>query len=122
MDRRAFFGTLTGSLLAGPLAAGAQQPPKLRRIGILNYTLPTADMAGFDPKSPYVGAFIRGMRDLGYVYGRHFVTEPRGGDAGPERIPALVSELLNSKVDIVITVAASLPAVTRATSTTPIVV
>jgi hypothetical protein len=74
-----------------PIAAGAQQPTKLWRIGILNYTLPTADMAGLDPKSPYVGAFVRVMRDLGYVYGRHFVTEPRGGEAGPERLPVCSS-------------------------------
>ena len=39
MDRRAFIGTLTGSLLAAPLAAGAQQAAKVARIGYLSTNL-----------------------------------------------------------------------------------
>jgi hypothetical protein len=42
MDRRAFIGSLTGGLLAPPLAAEAQQSAKVWRIGILGYTLPTS--------------------------------------------------------------------------------
>jgi len=50
MDRRAFIGTFAGGLLAAPRAAGAQQPEKVYRIGVLN-TLPVvrnaANLDGF---------------------------------------------------------------------------
>ena len=35
-------------------------------------------MTGPEPQSPSVNALLQGLRELGYVYGRNFVTEPRG--------------------------------------------
>jgi hypothetical protein len=71
MDRRAFLGTLTGSLLAAPLAAGAQPVAgKVWRIGVLGFSLPTADMVGSVPKNAYPAALLSGLRELGYVYGQ----------------------------------------------------
>ena len=40
----------------------------------------TADMGGPDPATKVAAALIRGMRELGHVYGRDFVTEPRGAE------------------------------------------
>src|SRR6476660_4676555 len=121
MNRRAFVRTFAGGLLAAPLAAEAQPAGKVWRIGILGYTLPTSDMVGPDPRHPIVNAFVRGLRDLGYVYGQHFVTEPRGAEARLERFPSLVAELISLKVDVIVAVGNSQRAVKEATSTIPVV-
>jgi putative tryptophan/tyrosine transport system substrate-binding protein len=121
LDRRAFLGTVAGSLLAAPLAAEAQQRGKVWRIGITGFSPTTADMAGPDPKNEYGSALLRGLRELGYVYGQHFVTEPRGAEGVRDRYPALVGELIRLRVDVIVAVAASLAAVKEATSTIPIV-
>jgi putative ABC transport system substrate-binding protein len=121
MNRRAFIGTLAGGVLAAPIAADAQQSGKVWRIGILGYTLPTSDMVGPEPRHPIVNAFVRGLRDLGYVYGQHFVTEPRGAEGRLERFPSLVAELVSLKVDVIVAVGNSQQAVKEATSTIPVV-
>jgi hypothetical protein len=64
-DRRAFIGTLAGSLLAAPLAIDAQQAPKVARLGILLFSTPTAE--------PNLPALLAGLRDLGYVEARNIV-------------------------------------------------
>jgi putative tryptophan/tyrosine transport system substrate-binding protein len=121
MDRRVFISGMTLGLLAAPLAAEAQQLAKVWRIGILGYTLPTADMVGPEPRHPIVNAFVRGLRDLGWVYGQQFVTEPRGAEAKVERFPSLIAELIGAKVDVIVAVAPSQRAVKEATSTIPVV-
>ena len=86
MERRAFIGTLAGGILTEPLAAKAQQPGKVYRIGVLAYSPSTADSVGPEPKNLYVGALLRGLRELGYVYGKHYVT----GLAGPKANPTAI--------------------------------
>jgi putative tryptophan/tyrosine transport system substrate-binding protein len=120
MNRRAFVTGL-GSLLAAPLAAEAQRARKLHRIGVLGLSPTSAAMAGPDPQNPFANAFVRGMRELGYTYGQHFVTETRGAEGKPERYPSLVADLVRLQVDAIVAVAASLAAVKQATSTIPIV-
>jgi putative ABC transport system substrate-binding protein len=63
------------------------------------------------------------LRELGYVYGEHFVTEPRGGEGKPERFPALAAELVRLQVDVIVSAGppSMLAAVKRATSTIPVV-
>src|SRR5262249_24641027 len=61
------------------------------------------------------------LREHGYKYGKQFVTEPRGAEGKPERFPSLVDELLRSRVDVIVSVAAALDALKSATSTVPIV-
>jgi putative ABC transport system substrate-binding protein len=121
MNRRAFISSFTGGLLAAPLAVEAQQAGKMWRIGVLGFAPPTANMVGPDPKNEFTRALLRGLRELGYVYGQHYVTEPRGAEGRRDRYPTLVAELLSSKVDVIVAVAASLPAVQQATSTIPVV-
>jgi hypothetical protein len=57
MDRRAFIGTLTGSLLAAPFVAEAQQARRAVRIGFLSSSL---SPAGLEP-------FRQGLRERGYL-------------------------------------------------------
>jgi len=121
IDRRAFLATLAGGLLAAPLAAEAQEAGKVWRIGVLDFAPPTADVVGPDPKNEFTRALLRGFRELGYVYGKHFVTEARSAEGRYDRYRALVGELIDLKVDVIVAVAASLPAVQRATSTIPVV-
>jgi putative ABC transport system substrate-binding protein len=126
ISRRRF---LTGVAIAlAPIGATAhaqqykaQQAAKVWRIGILGYTLPTSDMVGPEPRHPIVNAFVRGLRDLGWVYGQQFATEPRGAEAKVERFPSLIAELIGAKVDVIVAVAPSQRAVKEATSTIPVV-
>ncbi len=81
MDRRAFIGGLALATLGASAITRAQPARKAYRIGILGSSLSTADMVGPDPRTPSLRALLGGLRGLGYVYGRDFVTEPRGGRA-----------------------------------------
>ena len=121
MDRRAFLGTLAGGLLSAPLGADAQGRRKIHRIGVLGLSPTSAAMAGPHPKNPFVNAFVRGLRELGYTYGEHYVTETRGAEGKAERYARLVAELIGLKVDVIVAVAASLRALRQATLTIPIV-
>ena len=81
----------------------------------------TSDLVGPQPRHPAINAFLRGLRELGYVYGEHFVTEPRGGEGRPERFPSLAAELVRLQVDVIVASGPMLPALKQATSTIPIV-
>jgi putative ABC transport system substrate-binding protein len=113
---------VTGGLLAAPLVGGAQQASKVYRIGVLGLGQETSKMTGPQPQSPSVKAPLDGLRQRGYIYGTQFVTEPRGAEGKPDRFPSLIDELLRSRVDVIVSVAAALDALKSATSTVPIVV
>ncbi len=117
ITRRAFIGTVTGGLLAAPLAADAQQPAKVARIGYLV----TGSL-----ESPETGvlldAFRQGLRERGYVEGQNIVIEYRGANGKIERLPGLATELARLKVDLI--VGGNTPmarAAQQATKTIPIV-
>ena len=63
MDRRTFITSMTGGLLAAPLAAGAQQANKVWRIGFLEAGSSSANRHFLD-------AFRQGLRELGYTEGQ----------------------------------------------------
>jgi ABC-type uncharacterized transport system substrate-binding protein len=115
VDRRAFIGTLTGSLLAAPLAAEAQtQAGKPSRIGVLLNLYPP------DARPPQ--ALRQRLRDLGYVEGQNLVIDWRYQLGGSNRLPALAAELVRLKPDVIVAdVAAAIRAAMQATSTIPIV-
>ncbi len=121
MDRRAFIGGLALGTLAALHVARAQPPRKVYRIGILSSRSTTSEMVGPEPQDPLINALLRGLRELGYVYGEHFVTEPRGGEGKPERFPDLATELVGLQVDVIVASGPMLPALKRATSTIPVV-
>jgi len=109
VERRAFFGAVTGGLLA----AQAQQGAKVYRIGVL----------GAGSESEYKGkveAMRQGLRDLGYIDGKNVIIEYRWAEGRYERLPDLAASLLQSKVDIIVTTGTpgSLAA-KRATKTVP---
>lgn len=104
-------------MLASPLSCLAQAQPRLWRIGFLGIRArPTVWSAD------YYGAFLRGMRDLHYVEGKHFVMEWRFADGDANRLPGLASELVQSKVDLIVTGGTpAIRAAKEATTTIPIV-
>ena len=114
MERRAFICTLTGGLLAAPLAAKAQQAAESARVGLLS----TNQARGLRLIEP----FRQGLRDFGYVEGRSIVLEFRNAEGKRERFPMLAAELVALKVDVI--VATGTPAALaakQATATIPIV-
>jgi putative tryptophan/tyrosine transport system substrate-binding protein len=113
--RRREFITLLGGTAAWPLAARAQQPTKVARIGFLGNS--TAAL-----EANLVRPFREGLRELGYEEGRNIVIEYRWAEGQYERFPALIAELIASKVDVIVTAGtpASL-AVKNATTTIPLV-
>ena len=96
MDRRAFIGTLTGGLLAAPRAAEAQQAGKVHRMGFLGSTSPKSHGA-------FVAAFRDGLRERGYVEGKHVLIEYRWAESDYGRLPALAADLVSLNVDLILT-------------------
>ena len=112
IERRTFLGTLTGSLLAAPLAAEAQQAGKAYRVGILVI----ANRRVYDP-------FVAELRKLDYIEGQNLVLEFRSAEGNVERLPALAVELVRAGVDVILAAGAevSLRAARQATTTIPVV-
>ena len=107
---------VTGMLLAVAVSAEAQQPTKIPRIGYISGT-GTATNQG-----PYVEALREGLRELGHVEGKSFLIEYRGAAGQIERVPNLVEELVNLKVDLLVApVPLAIRAAKQATKTIPIV-
>jgi putative ABC transport system substrate-binding protein len=121
MDRRAFIGSLALGALAVPRAARAQPARKVYRIGILGTFATTSELVGPQPQNPSFSALLRGLRELGYVYGEHFVAEVRSAEGRPERFPSLAAELVRLRVDVIVGAGPTLAALKQATSTIPIV-
>ena len=121
IDRRTFIGALGVGTLAVPSVAFAQPARKVARIGIISGGR-TADMIGAEPRGNFTGALLRGLRELGYVYGRDFVTEPRGTEGRPESLAAFATELVRLQVDMIVAGGQAAAALKQATSTIPIVI
>jgi ABC-type uncharacterized transport system substrate-binding protein len=116
MRRRREFNALIGGAAAWPLAARAQQPTKVARIGFVGLT--AADSL---PKR--LDAFRAGLRELGYQEGRNIVIEFRWADGQYERLPALFTDLVRRNVDVIVTHGTpGILAAKQATATIPIVI
>ena len=112
MDRRAFIGTLTGGLLAAPLAADAQAR-KVPRVAVLGATPSDSKLAQ---------AFSKGLGDAGYFDGRNVSIEHRHAGGQPDQLPGLAVELVQTRADVIFARGAgALLASRNATSTIPIV-
>jgi putative ABC transport system substrate-binding protein len=83
-----------GCLCVAPLAAEAQPPAHVHRIGVLSGRGTTSD--------PFVEAFLEGMRALGYVEGQNLVVEYRGAEGQFERFPDLAADLVRLQVDVLL--------------------
>ncbi len=118
MKRRTLIGT--GGLLLAGHSAFAQPVRKVARIGVL-ITGVASEFAGPQPESALAKALLRGLGDLGYVYGQHYVTEVRGAEGKPGRYPVLVAELAASGVDVIVASGPALVGLKTATAMIPVV-
>jgi putative ABC transport system substrate-binding protein len=116
MNRRAFVTGL-GAVLAAPLAAEAESPAgRIPRVGLLSDEALTDEAAAGEP------AFRMGLEAIGYVQGQNIVVERRLAEWNSDRLPALASELVKLKVDIIVAIGtAAARAAANATKTVPIV-
>jgi len=116
VNRRAFIGTVAGTLLAAPLAAEAQPAGKVYRIGLLEFSAPDG------ARQALWNAFRQRMRELGYVEGQNLTFEVRWAQDDDDRLSKLAADLVGLKMDLIVTAATvSALAAKRATSTIPIV-
>jgi len=112
MSRRQFLQTMSASVLCVPLAAEAQRMP---RVGILWIS----NRSGLGERH---GAFVQGLRDLGWVDGQNFVIEARFAEGKPDRLADLAIDLAARQVDVVVAPSAQVVSVMkRLTATIPIV-
>jgi ABC transporter substrate binding protein len=106
---------LPALLLATIQFAEAQQPTKAARIGFLI-------AASRFAISARTGAFLQGLRELGYVEGKNIVIEWRSSDGQLDRLPALAAELVHLNVEVIVTTGSGVTrAAKEATVTIPIV-
>ena len=97
IDRRTFIASAAFALFVAPLAANAQQTAKVFRIGLLG------NISLAEPEGARLwGAFIQGLRDLGYVEGQNITIELRSSEGKYERLPDLAAELVRLKVDVIV--------------------
>ena len=113
--RRREFITLLGGAAAWPVAARAQRSERAAKIGFL-YPGPVA------LASSRIEVILTGLRMAGYREGEQVQLVPRSADGDPTRLARLAAELIQEKVDVIVTVStAAVRAVQAANATIPIV-
>src|SRR5262245_20408437 len=94
IGRREFITLLGGAAAAAwTIAARAQQPDQMRRIGFLRAA---------PPPERLLEAFLRGLAGRGWVQGRNFVLVTQWGDGNVARLPELAVALVNAGVDLIV--------------------
>jgi ABC-type uncharacterized transport system substrate-binding protein len=94
--RREFITGFAGAAAAWPCVVRAQHATKHYRIGMLETTSPTLNAANLN-------AFRQRLQELGYIEGRNLVIDYRSAEGRPDRFPALATELVNLKADLITT-------------------
>jgi putative tryptophan/tyrosine transport system substrate-binding protein len=117
LKRRDFITLLGGAVAAWPLAARAQQPERMRRIGVL---LPAAaDDAEYQS---WVGAFLQALAQLGWIIGQNVRIDTRWATANPAEIRRHAAELAALAPDVILAHGAStVGALLQVTRSVPIV-
>src|SRR5437773_1287570 len=77
--------------------AEGQQPKKIPRIGFVTFSQVSAGGS-----TSILESFRRGLRDLGYVEGQTIIIDRRDAEGRLDRIPALVQDIVNQKVDVIV--------------------
>jgi putative tryptophan/tyrosine transport system substrate-binding protein len=113
MRRREFITLLGGAAVAWPLAARAQQPSKIARVGFFRQS---------EPVEKHFNAFRSGLRALGYVEGQNLTIEQRYAAGAYDRLDELAADLVRLNPDvIVVDGTAAAKAAKAATADVPIV-
>src|SRR6266852_5391684 len=117
VDRRAFLSGLALSVVVVPLAAAAQMPSKVPKVGYLSIG------SASDPRRiALFDAFRQGLSGLGYIENRSISIEARFAEGSYDRLADLAAELVRLRVDIIVTYSTPAAKAARdATRTIPIV-
>jgi putative ABC transport system substrate-binding protein len=115
MKRREFI-TLLGGAAASPLAAHAQQPDRVRRVGVLFNAAENAPQT-----QARLGAFRKGLEALGWVEGRNIRTVYRYTNGSPDGLRTGAAELVALAPEVILSVPPGLPALQQLTRNIPIV-
>jgi putative ABC transport system substrate-binding protein len=107
---------LVVTLTFAAIAAEAQQPKKVWRIGFLSSMSPGA-------YAHLYSAFQQGLGDLGYIDGQNVTIKARWAEGNTERLPELAADLVGQKVDLIVSTGGTLTALAAkaATTNTPVV-
>jgi putative tryptophan/tyrosine transport system substrate-binding protein len=117
MRRRDFIKVVAASAVTRPLAARAQQPAQMRRIGVL-----MGFAEGDVTAQSWLAAFRDALSQLGWSEGNNLRIEVRWGAADPDRIRTLAKELVDLRPDAIFDQTTPVTdALARATQTIPIV-
>ena len=115
--RRREFIVVIGGAAAWPLAARAQQPERMRRIGVL-MALPANDAEG----QARVAAFLQGLQELGWSVGRNVIVDFRWSAGNSADARKYAAELVALGPDVILAYSSSAVAsLQQVTSTVPIV-
>src|SRR5262249_20276502 len=96
MIRRREFITVLGGAAAWPLAAGAQQAERMRRLGVLM-------SIGDDPEGKaQLSGFVQGLAEIGWTDGRNLRMEIRWGGGDIDRIATFAKELVALQPDVIL--------------------
>jgi putative ABC transport system substrate-binding protein len=116
VTKKTFSSLLSTAILLIAVSADAQQPAKIPRLGYISGT------GNVSNQGPYVEALRQGLRDLAYTEGKNIAIEYRGAEGKLDRLPTLVNELVQLKVDVLIVpVLPAILAAKQSTKTIPIV-
>src|SRR5262245_24571099 len=116
MKVTALLTTLVLGLFVAPLVAGAQQPGKVYRIGMLPGSSQALNW------QPFKDAFHQGLRELGYVEGHNVSLEYRYTEGNVALLPELAADLVRRNVDIIVAGGYAMAlAAKQVTTTIPIV-
>ena len=117
LKRREFITLLGGTAAAWPLAAGAQQAERMRRIGVL------MNAAADDPEGQArIAAFHQGLQELGWTLGRNARIDARWGAVDADSSRRYAAELVGLASDVILASAsAAVAALQQTTRTIPIV-
>jgi putative ABC transport system substrate-binding protein len=118
VDRRELM-LLLGAMMTAARAAKAQQKA-MPVIGILSLNSPGPNAPNV---TPFRQGFRQGLSETGWVEGQNVAIEYRGAEGRFDRLPALAADLVDGKVDVIVTSGGTPPALAakNATSTIPIV-
>ena len=117
MTRREFITLLGGATVAWPLAARAQQPDRMRRIGVL-----MAYVEGDSEGQAYLAAFREGLQKLGWTEGHNFRIDFRWAALDAELMQRFAKELVALQPDIILSnTTPTTTALLQQTRTIPIV-
>src|SRR2546430_14130503 len=115
--RREFITLLGGATAAGPVAARAQQPDRMRRVGVL------MSLGENDPEAKaWLSGFTQGLAELGWANGRNVRMDVRWAAGNVDRARMFAKELVDLQAEIILAHGTPVTAaLQRETRTIPIV-